>query len=223
MQMTQQNQIQQPNTTRQIRRGLAIAGLSLAPFALLAAPGVADQHNPMIKTAAAETAGGNSDEVRSFSGAAYDAFLEGRLVTAYTVNRNLNPFDLSVDVKNQKATIGGAVETEAQRALAVEIASGIDAITDVDSEIKIQADVVDESERGLGDRVDDASTTAAVKTRLLANDATSGLSIDVDTHSAVVTLSGQVDTATESDLATQIAMNTDGVIDVVNKLTVETS
>ena len=221
--MTQQNQIQQPNTTRQIRRGLAVAGLSLAPFALLAAPGVADQHNPMIKTAAAETAGGSSDEDRSFSGAAYDAFLEGRLVTAYTVNRNLNPFDLSVDVKNQKATIGGAVETEAQRALAVEIASGIDAITDVDSEIKIQADVVDESERGLGDRVDDASTTAAVKTRLLANDATSGLSIDVDTHSAVVTLSGQVDTATESDLATQIAMNTDGVIDVVNKLTVETS
>ena len=216
-------QIQQPNTTRRIRRGLAVAGLSLAPFALLAAPGVADQHNPMIKTAAAETAGGSSDEDRSFSGAAYDAFLEGRLVTAYTVNRNLNPFDLSVDVKNQKATIGGAVETEAQRALAVEIASGIDAITDVDSEIKIQADVVDESERGLGDRVDDASTTAAVKTRLLANDATSGLSIDVDTHSAVVTLSGQVDTATESDLATQIAMNTDGVIDVVNKLTVETS
>lgn len=221
--MTQQNQIQQPNTTRRIRRGLAVAGLSLAPFALLAAPGVADQHNPMIKTAAAETAGGSSDEDRSFSGAAYDTFLEGRLVTAYTVNRNLNPFDLSVDVKNQKATIGGAVETEAQRALAVEIASGIDAITDVDSEIKIQADVVDESERGLGDRVDDASTTAAVKTRLLANDATSGLSIDVDTHSAVVTLSGQVDTATESDLATQIAMNTDGVIDVVNKLTVETS
>lgn len=221
--MTQQNQIQQPNTTRRIRRGLAVAGLSLAPFALLAAPGMADQHNPMIKTAAAETAGGSSDEDRSFSGAAYDAFLEGRLVTAYTVNRNLNPFDLSVDVKNQKATIGGAVETEAQRALAVEIASGIDAITDVDSEIKIQADVVDESERGLGDRVDDASTTAAVKTRLLANDATSGLSIDVDTHSAVVTLSGQVDTATESDLATQIAMNTDGVIDVVNKLTVETS
>ncbi|MBB87983.1 MAG: histidine kinase [Xanthomonadales bacterium] len=223
MQMTQQNQIQQPNTTRRIRRGLAVAGLSLAPFALLAAPGMADQHNPMIKTAAAETAGGSSDEDRSFSGAAYDAFLEGRLVTAYTVNRNLNPFDLSVDVKNQKATIGGAVETEAQRALAVEIASGIDAITDVDSEIKIQADVVDESERGLGDRVDDASTTAAVKTRLLANDATSGLSIDVDTHSAVVTLSGQVDTATESDLATQIAMNTDGAIDVVNKLTVETS
>ena len=221
--MTQQNQIQQPNTTRRIRRGLAVAGLSLAPFALLAAPGVADQHNPMLKTAAAETAGGSSDEARSFSGAAYDAFLEGRLVTAYTVNRNLNPFDLRVDVKNQKATIGGAVETEAQRALAVEIASGIDAITDVDSEIKIQADVVDESERGLGDRVDDASTTAAVKTRLLANDATSGLSIDVDTHSAVVTLSGQVDTATESDLATQIAMNTDGVIDVVNKLTVETS
>ena len=221
--MTQQNQIQQPNTTRRIRRGLAVAGLSLAPFALLAAPGVADQHNPMIKTAAAETAGGSSDEDRSFSGAAYDAFLEGRLVTAYTVNRKLNPFELSVDVENQKATIGGAVETEAQRALAVEIASGIDAITDVDSEIKIQADVVDESERGLGDRVDDASTTAAVKTRLLANDATSGLSIDVDTHSAVVTLSGQVDTATESDLATQIAMNTDGVIDVVNKLTVETS
>ena len=60
--MTQQNQIQQPNTTRRIRRGLAVAGLSLAPFALLAAPGVADQHNPMIKTAAAETAGGSSDE-----------------------------------------------------------------------------------------------------------------------------------------------------------------
>jgi len=219
--MKQQNSLHAHESARRIRRGLAVAGLSLAPMALIAAPATAD--HPVIRTAAAESTGGSADEQQSLSGAAYDAFLEGRLVTAYTINRNLNPFDLSVDVTNQKATIGGTVETEAQRALAIEIAAGIDPITDVDNKINIKAGAEEEAERSVGEAVDDASTTAAVKTRLLSNDVTSGLTIDVDTRDSVVTLSGQVDTPVESDLATQIAMNTDGVTDVVNKLTVEMS
>ncbi|MEN8821981.1 MAG: BON domain-containing protein, partial [Abyssibacter sp.] len=105
----------------------------------------------------------------------------------------------------------------------IEIAAGMDAILDVNDEIDVQPDLDTRAEQddSFGDTMDDASTTAAVKTRLLANDSTSGLSIDVDTNDAVVTLSGRVESEAEADLATQIALNTDGVDDVVDKLTVE--
>ena len=206
---------------RHLTRGLAVVGLSVAPLALMAAPiGSSDHEHPVLVTAN-DTADSGSE--RSFTGAAYDAFLEGRLVTAYTVNQNLNPFDLDVNVHKQTATIGGTVETEVQRDLAIEIAAGMDAILDVNDEIDVQPDLDTRAEQddSFGATMDDASTTAAVKTRLLANDSTSGLSIDVDTNDAVVTLSGRVESEAEADLATQIALNTDGVDDVVDKLTVE--
>ena len=206
---------------RRLTRGLVVVGLSVSPLALVAAPiGHHDTHHPVLSAAGDDVESGSE---RSFTGAAYDAFLEGRLVTAYTVNQSLNPFDLDVNVHKQKATIGGTVETEVQRDLAIEIASGMDAILDVDDEIAVEPELDTQARQddGFGDTMDDASTTAAVKTRLLSNDSTSGLSIDVDTNDSVVTLTGRVESDAEAELAKQIAYNTDGVHDVIDKLTVE--
>lgn len=62
-----------------------------------------------------------------------------------------------------------------------------------------------EGDRSFFKWVDDATTTAAVKTRLVGNDNTKGLQIDVDTSSDVVTLSGRVASAQETQLAEEIA------------------
>ena len=51
-----------------------------------------------------------------------DLWIKARIVTAYTLNRHLNPFVLSVDVKGGVATISGAVESSIERDLAGEIA-----------------------------------------------------------------------------------------------------
>lgn len=68
--------------------------------------------------------------------------------------------------------------------------------------------------------VSDATTTATVKTKLLSNSDTSGLSINVDTRDEVVTLEGEVETEEERALAGEIARNTGDVRSVTNNLVV---
>ncbi len=66
----------------------------------------------------------------------------------------------------------------------------------------------------------DAGITAKVTGKLAADPDTSATKIDVDTANGVVTLSGAVVTENEKAEAELIAKNTDGVLSVVNKLTV---
>ena len=75
--------------------------------------------------------------------------------------------------------------------------------------------------RTAGETISDASITASVKTRLLADQRTDGLKIDVDTQSGVVYLSGEVDSADEVKLAETIAKRVDGVGSVENNLRVK--
>jgi len=68
--------------------------------------------------------------------------------------------------------------------------------------------------------VSDAAITSAVKTKLVGDGKTPGLKIDVDTDGGVVTLSGEVDTATQHASALRLARSTKGVKRVVDKITV---
>src|SRR5690349_11523213 len=67
----------------------------------------------------------------------------------------------------------------------------------------------------------DATITTKVKSKLLADKSTHGLSIKVDTKGGVVSLSGEVKSKAESDAAEKIAHDTNGVKSVDNKLTVQ--
>jgi hyperosmotically inducible protein len=68
--------------------------------------------------------------------------------------------------------------------------------------------------------VTDAAMTAAVKSKLLADEKVAGLKIDVDTKNAVVTLTGDVRSQAEADAAIRITRGTEGVRNVVSKLRV---
>ena len=66
----------------------------------------------------------------------------------------------------------------------------------------------------------DAGITTSVKTQLVADDLVKARRIDVDTRDRVVTLSGEVRTPEEHAQALRIARTTDGVANVVDRLTV---
>ena len=66
----------------------------------------------------------------------------------------------------------------------------------------------------------DPGVTTAVKSKLAADDTVKSYRIDVDTKDKVVTLSGAVDTADARTRAIEIARGTEGVKDVVDRLTV---
>lgn len=64
----------------------------------------------------------------------------------------------------------------------------------------------------------DTGITTAVKTKFAADDAVKAYQIDVDTKNKVVTLTGNVETATAKARAVEIARTTDGVASVVDNL-----
>jgi osmotically-inducible protein OsmY len=75
----------------------------------------------------------------------------------------------------------------------------------------------------VGQQIDDAAITAAVKANLAKDDDVAAHNIDVDTLDGVVTLSGIVDSWNERSEAARIAAATDDVRSVVNNLQVKTS
>lgn len=81
----------------------------------------------------------------------------------------------------------------------------------------VEATAADATNR-TGAVVVDAAVTSAVKTKLLADTAVSGLKIDVDTKDGIVTLNGMVVTRAEADRAVSLARDTNGVKSVVNNL-----
>jgi|KBSSwiStaDraftv2_1062776.scaffolds.fasta_scaffold694763_1 hyperosmotically inducible protein len=69
----------------------------------------------------------------------------------------------------------------------------------------------------------DSGITTNVKSKLVADDVVKARTIDVDTKDRVVTLSGTVQSPIEENRAIEIARNTKGVADVVDRMTVVAS
>ena len=75
--------------------------------------------------------------------------------------------------------------------------------------------------QAIADATADARLTAAIKSKLLASRDLSALSISVNTTGGVVTLSGTVNSPDDISKAMMIAMDTDGVSEVVSTLQVK--
>lgn len=74
--------------------------------------------------------------------------------------------------------------------------------------------------RSMGQKIEDASITARLKTVYLFNPHLNSFKIDVDTSGGEVTLDGVVPTGIQKDLAGEIAKNAGGVTEVHNRLQV---
>lgn len=177
-----------------------------------------------------------------------DGWVEGKLETALLLNEEVNPFELDVEVDDATATLTGSVDSEMDKELARNIALGIEGIDKVDnkltvtkgepkqvtsksdagnysgsedaaSESRMAANAEDtESQRGFGQYIADLTTTAAIKTDLLAEDQVSGMDINVETYNDIVILSGFVETEQQVELAERIAASNSDVERVLNRL-----
>lgn len=134
---------------------------------------------------------------------------------------------IDVDTRDHVVTLTGEVNTVMEETTALQIARSTKGVREVIDQITVAVAPVAGADRTssepLADRLSDAGVTAAVKSKLLADPDTSGLSIDVDTKDKVVTLTGTVKSVAEKSEAVQIARNTDGVTGVNDQLTVERS
>lgn len=156
-----------------------------------------------------------------------DARREAQIWTTYGFNPHLRALDIEVDVNGSTALLSGTVRAGVEKDLAEQIALGTEGIDKVDNQLAVDANYVPKprpatnGERDFATTVEDATITASVKSKLLWNDHTDGLAINVDTVNGRVKLSGTADTAAAKELATRLARNTDGVRAVDNQLVID--
>ena len=82
---------------------------------------------------------------------------------------------------------------------------------------------VQAADRSVGEKLDDAKITTAVKTKLTADRMKNLVDVSVETNDGVVRLTGKVPTAEDKFEAERIARRTNGVREVSNELRVETN
>ncbi|GAB2663258.1 BON domain-containing protein [Arenimonas aestuarii] len=190
-------------------------------LAALVAPGLA--------LAGDKAKAGHGDEkslaaMMDMSAAEKDAYREGQIWATYVTNPGLDALDLQIDVQGDKATISGTVETAIQKRLAERIADRTDGISRVDNRIKVDPELVVtviEPMPGYSSFVADATLEAMIDSKLLWNQYTDGLDIQVSSNLGVVTLTGVADTPSSRALAGRLAAGTPGAVLVHNKLTLD--
>lgn len=158
-----------------------------------------------------------SAAAESSSNVMSDGWLKTKLVTAYTLNRHLSPFEIDTEITNGKAKLTGTVESGVERELAERIAMTVDGITSVDNQLKIEGNVT-RKDNAFFNSVEDATTAASVYTRILSNRNISPDGLKVLSRSGVVTMTGNVRTDAERELAELVALDTSGVRKVDNKI-----
>jgi osmotically-inducible protein OsmY len=145
--------------------------------------------------------------------------LKAAIAALYIRSPFLSPFQVDIEVDDSVVTLEGTVSDAGERALAQEIAAGIDGITAVINRIRI--DPSTSAQRVMGPPVDcltgDDALADRVKAQLHWNRATHGLTIEVSARDGIVTLRGQVADPQQAELARLIALNTCGVKRVDNQ------
>lgn len=163
-------------------------------------------------------------KAKAMTAAEKDAYREGQIWATYVTNPGLDALDLQVDVDGDRAVLTGTVESMIQKRLAERIADGTDGIDTVDNRILVDPELVVtvvEPVPGYATYVADATLEAMVDSKLMWNQYTDGLDINVMTSGGVVTLEGVADTPHSRALAGQLAATTPGAVLVHNKLTLD--
>lgn len=151
-----------------------------------------------------------------------DARRESQIWTTYTLNPHLRSSGLSVSVRGSHATLRGVVKEPVSRDLAGQIALGVEGVDSLDNQITVDATLVLDHEigRGFGEQVDDASISAAVRSRLSWSKLAHGPDTGVSTLDGKVTLVGAADSVASRSFAGRLALDTRGVVAVDNRLVV---
>ncbi len=145
-----------------------------------------------------------------------DAWITMKVKTVLAFHKHVSATGTEVNTKDGVVTLTGKADTLAEKQLTGEYAKDIEGVTEVRNDLV----VAKSNRRTLGDKVDDTSITAQVKSTLLFHKSTSMLATKVSTLNGVVSLNGEAKNAAEKDLVTKLVEDIHGVQSVHNRMTV---
>jgi len=148
-----------------------------------------------------------------------DTWIKMKVQTALLFHRNVSAVATTVYVKDGVVTLQGEATSMAQKELTTEYAKDIDNVKSVNNDMTIAA-TPPAPDATVGDKIDDASITAEIKSSLFSHSSTSALHTGVTTADGVVTLTGIAKNDAEKSLVTKLATDINGVTSVINNMTV---
>ncbi len=153
-----------------------------------------------------------------------EARLTASTKTALSLNRHLNNSKIEVEVSGGTITLTGAVGTEIQKQLAEGIALSIKGAHKIQNNIVVSRALTFKPvtrERSLGERLDDLTIEASIKTALILNEHVNARHIGVSSERGRVVLTGKVATPAEAELARKLADDIEGVVSVEFRLSLD--
>jgi osmotically-inducible protein OsmY len=148
-----------------------------------------------------------------------DSWIGWKVKSALLFHRNVSATGTTVYVKDGVVTLEGTAPSLASKELTTEYAKDVDNVVSVKNEMTVASAPVTPGEN-TGDKIDDASITAQVRATLLAHRSTSALHTSVSTTDGVVTLGGIAKNDAEKTLVTKLASDINGVVSVINNMTI---
>lgn len=151
-----------------------------------------------------------------------DGWIGAKVKTTLLFHRNVRATKTDVNVADGVVTLSGEASSLAQKELTTEYAQDVEGVKSVNNTMTI-AKVTAKPVETIGEKIDDASITAQVKSSLRSHHSTSALKTKVETMDGVVTISGVAKNHAEKSLVTKLINDIDGVTSVVNNMTIPTA
>lgn len=148
-----------------------------------------------------------------------DGWIGWKVKSALLFHRNVSAGGTKVYVKDGIVTLQGEASSMAQKELTTEYAKDIDNVKEVKNEMTIATTPAKPSQT-FGEKIDDASITAQVKSTLMSHRSTSAIKTKVVTTDGVVVLTGIAKNDAEKSLVTKLVSDIDGVKSVNNEMTI---
>ncbi len=148
-----------------------------------------------------------------------DGWIGLKVKTALLFHRHVRATKTDVNVKDGLVILSGEASSAAQKELTAEYAKDVEGVKAVKNEMTV-ANAPAHAAETVGEKIDDASITAQVKSSLMSHRSTSALKTKVETTDGVVTLTGIAKNAAEKSLVTKLVEDIDGVSSVVNNMTI---
>ena len=150
-----------------------------------------------------------------------DTWMGRKVKMALLFRSSVSARNTTVDVEDGIVTLTGEASSQAQKELTTAYAQDIDGVIEVRNHMDV-IDAPEMEERTAGEKIDDASVTAQVRSALSSHRSTSAVSTVVTTRDGEVTLTGIAKNSAEKALVSKLVKDIHGVSSVKNEMTVET-
>ncbi|MDT8322144.1 MAG: BON domain-containing protein [Xanthomonadales bacterium] len=145
-----------------------------------------------------------------------DSVIATRTKSALLANSDTDGLNIDVEVDRGRVQLNGFVDSQSQIDRAGEIARDVPGAVSVENNLRVS----DGGNRLAGEYIDDKAIQTKVAAALIDNPLAHKMKIDVEVNRGEVSLGGFVDSVEARDAALDTARKVNGVVKVINNLTV---